>query len=128
MAAPLGWVPGLAEIETPPPGLVVPVAAEINVDVTWLQVEPLKKLKLLVVVLYTSSPVAGEGIRFLAPVVSLGIRIPLSADLTSSMADGSAMLPLALMPTCANVVETEIIKHRSKRWIFIIITGCKTWE
>ncbi len=120
MAEPSGSEPGFAETDTPPPALVVPLEAERNVEVTSLQVWLLKKLKLLVVVLYNSSPVAGEGIRFLAAVVSLGIRIPLSSDLTSSMADGSAGLPLALMPTCAYVVEIEKIKLRNRRRIFII--------
>jgi hypothetical protein len=74
---------------------------ETFVAETSFHTVPLKKLNLLVVVLYKISPLAGEGIELRCAVVKRGGKNPIILLFTSSMAELSGEDPSVLIAVCA---------------------------
>jgi hypothetical protein len=89
-----------------PDAVIVPVVSEVH-PVLDLNSKP------LVVVLKMTKPVAGVPMAFRSVVVILGGKNPFVVELTSSIAEASAVLPSALIPTDCAIVA-NVVKIASK--------------
>ena len=84
------------------------VCARVSEPDVVVQTEPSKCSGSFVVVLYISSPVAGDGIRFLCAVVILGLINPRVVELTSNMADAVAGVCPTLTLLSSSILNTNL--------------------